>query len=368
MPLLESRPTPSATMRWGAPLAATLLMLVTGTLLFLALGKPPVAAFRAFFVQPLLSVNGLSELILKASPLILVAQGLAICYRANVWNIGAEGQLVVGAICAGALAVGFDAGAGRWLLPAMIVAGAAGGMLWAAIPALLKTRFQADETLTTLMLVYVANLLLIFMVNGPLKDPQGMNFPQTIMFGDAATFTPLVEGLRVNSSVAITILVTIAAWLFSGRSFVGYTMQVTGLAPAAARYAGFPESRAVWLGMLISGAAAGLAGVGEVAGPVGQLNPSISPGYGFAAIIVAWLGRLHPIGIVLAGLLTALLYIGGEAAQMTLQLPNAITRLFQGLLLFYLLGADVFVHYRLRRQAPRPVAPVAAVERPEAAS
>ena len=368
MPMLEARPIPSTAMRYGAPLLATVLMLLTGTLIFLALGKPPGAAFYAFFVQPLLSLNGLSELILKASPLILIGQGLALCYRANVWNIGAEGQLVFGAICGGALAVVFDGSTSHLLLPAMVVTGALGGALWAAIPALLKTHFRADETLTTLMLVYVANLLLIYMVNGPLKDPQGMNFPQTVMFGDSATFSPLVQGLRVNSSIFLAAIATVAAWVFGARSFIGYQMQVGGLAPMAARYAGFSQVRAVWLGLLISGAAAGVAGVCEVAGPVGQLNPSISPGYGFAAIIVAWLGRLHAVGIVLAGLLTALLYIGGEAAQMSLQLPNAITRLFQGLLLFYLLGADVFVNYRLRRAQIERSAPLAEMRESEAAS
>ena len=352
MQLLEARPTPSNLMRYGAPLMATVLMFITGTILFLALGKNPIVAFEAFFVQPLLSVQGISELLLKASPLILIGLGLSLCYRANVWNIGAEGQLVVGAICGGALAVVLEGSTSPLVLPAMVLVGALGGMAWAAICAFLKTRFGTDETLTSLMLVYVANLLLLFVVNGVLKDPQGMNFPQTIMFGDAALFTPLAEGLRLNTSVFITVVAVFAMWLFSTRSFVGYQMQVSGLAPHAALYAGFSQNRAVWLGMLISGAAAGIAGVAEVAGPIGQLNPSISPGYGFAAIIVAWVGRLNAVGVVLAGSLMALLYIGGESAQVTLQISNSITRLFQGMLLFYLLGADVFVNYRLHRHGP----------------
>jgi len=159
----------------------------------------------------------------------------------------------------------------------------------------------------------------------------------------------LLAGTRLNASVLFALAVTLGAWIFVTRTFAGYQMLVGGLAPLAARYAGFSETRAVWSALLIGGAAAGLAGVGEVAGPLGQLLPTVSPGYGFAAIIVAFVGRLHPFGIVAAGLLMSLLYLGGEAAQIALQVPYAVTSLFQGLLLFCLLGSDIFVFYRVRR-------------------
>jgi simple sugar transport system permease protein len=222
-------------------------------------------------------------------------------------------------------------------------------MAWAAIPAYLRTRFHANEILVTLMLTYVAALLLSYLVHGPMRDPQGLNFPQSILFGESALFPNLLAGTRLNLSVLFAPVITIAAWIFVSRTFAGYQMLVGGLAPLAARYAGFSESRAVWTALLVGGAAAGLAGVGEAAGPLGQLLPTVSPGYGFAAIIVAFVGRLHPLGIGVAGLLMSLLYLGGEAAQITLQVPYAVTSLFQGLLLFCLLGSDLFVFYRVRR-------------------
>jgi simple sugar transport system permease protein len=339
----------------ASPLLAALLTLAAGFLLFLALGQRPGAALHTFFVAPVSSRNGVGELFLKAAPLILIAQGLAIGFRANVWNIGAEGQLILGAIVASALAIGFDGSPSAWLLPAMVVSGVLGGMAWAAIPAYLKSRFHANEILVTLMLTYVAALLLSYLLHGPMRDPQGLNFPQSILFGESALFPIILPGTRLNLAVVFPLLATAAAWLFVAKSYAGYQMLVGGLAPLAARYAGYSQSRAVWTALLIGGGAAGLAGVGEVAGPLGQLLPVVSPGYGFAAIIVAFVGRLHPVGIVAAGLLMSLLYLGGEAAQITLQVPYAVTSLFQGFLLFCLLGSDLFVFYRVRLvRRPRP--------------
>jgi simple sugar transport system permease protein len=339
-------------MRWMSPVVAAGLTLVAGFFLFLALGQDPLAAFHAFFVAPLASANGLSEWVLKAAPLALIAVGLAVGFRAGVWNIGAEGQLALGAVAATGVALAFDTTPGVWVLPAMVIAGALGGMAWAAIPAFLRTRFNANEILTSLMLTYVAGLVVSYLVHGPWRDPEGFNFPQTKMFEEAALFPMLFEGLRVNASVFLALAGVAVGWVLMNRSFVGYQMRVAGLAPDAARYAGFSANRAVWFGMLAGGMAAGIAGVGEVAGPLGQLQPNVSPGYGFAAIIVAFVGRLTSAGIVLASLLMSLLYLGGESAQIALGLPSAITGLFQGMLLFFLLGADVFINYRLRRVRP----------------
>jgi simple sugar transport system permease protein len=339
-------------MRWLSPLIAAGLTLVAGFFLFLGLGQDPLAAFHAFFIAPLSSANGLSEWVLKASPLALIAVGLAVGFRAGVWNIGAEGQLALGAIAATGVALALDTTESVWVLPAMVVAGALGGMAWAAIPALLRTRFNANEILTSLMLTYVAGYLVSYLVHGPWRDPEGFNFPQTKMFEEAALFPMLFEGLRVNGSVFLALAGVFVGWVLMNRSFVGYQMRVAGLAPEAARYAGFSADRTVWIGMLAGGMAAGIAGVGEVAGPLGQLQPNVSPGYGFAAIIVAFVGRLTPLGIVLASLLLSLLYLGGESAQIALGLPSAITGLFQGMLLFFLLGADVFINYRVRRIRP----------------
>ncbi|MET0441096.1 MAG: ABC transporter permease [Casimicrobiaceae bacterium] len=355
---LEARPEPSRLMGWLSPLLAAGLTIVAGFILFTALGRDPLQAFYTFFIYPIRDLNGMTELLLKASPLMLIGVGLACGYRANVWNIGAEGQLILGAIFAGGVALAFHGEETRLVLVLMFFAGALGGMLWAAIPALLRTRFNTNEILVSLMLVYVASLLLSWLVHEPWRDPEGFNFPQTKQFTDGALYPMLVEGTRLNVGFLVALAAVAMGYVFLNRSFLGFQLRVAGLAPDAARYAGFNANRMVWLGMLISGACAGIAGMGEVAGPIGQLLPSVSPGYGFAAIIVAFVGRLHPVGILLASLLMSLLYLGGEAAQMGLALPSAMTGLFQGLLLFFLLGSDVFINYRVRviRPAAAPAA------------
>jgi general nucleoside transport system permease protein len=350
---LEARPSPSRLALWLAPVLATVATIVVGFVVFGALGRNPVAALHAFLVEPITSRYGVAELLLKASPLMLIATGLALGYRANVWNIGAEGQLTLGAIAGGGIALA--AGDTPWpsgvLLPAMFVVGALAGMAWAAIPAFLRTRFNANEILTSLMLVYVAALFLSWLVHGPWRDPQGYNFPQSTMFAADAMLPIILPETRLNAGFPLALAIVALAWLFVRRHVVGFEMRVAGLAPAAANYAGISMRRNVWLGMLAGGACAGLAGVGEAAGPIGQLLPSMSPGYGFAAIIVAFVGRLHPAGIALASVLMSLLYLGGESAQVNLALPSAVTGLFEGTLLFFLLAADVLVNYRPRVSA-----------------
>jgi simple sugar transport system permease protein len=353
----EARPTPSRLAVWLTPIIATVATIVVGFVVFGALGKDPFAALRAFFIAPIATRYGVAELLLKATPLMLIATGLAIGYRANVWNIGAEGQLTLGAIAGGgiALAVGDAPWPSFVLLPAMFIAGAAAGMAWAAIPAWLRTRFNANEILTSLMLVYVASLWLSWLVHGPWRDPEGYNFPQSKMFEANAMLPILVPETRLNAAFVLALVIVALAWIFVRRHVAGFEMRVAGLAPAAANYAGISMRRNVWLGMLAGGACAGLAGVGEAAGPIGQLLPSMSPGYGFAAIIVAFVGRLHPGGIALASVLMSLLYLGGESAQVNLGLPSAVTGLFEGTLLFFLLAADVFVNYRLRVVEGAPI-------------
>jgi len=345
---LERRAQPSTKMMFASPVIAAICMLITGYLLFTLLGKEPMHAFWVFFIKPLTTAYGIGEWLLKATPLILCGLGLAIGFRASVFNIGAEGQLTIGAIAAGGVALYFHDSNSSWILPLMMLAGIVGGMAWAAIPALLRTRFNTSEILVSLMLVYVSQLLLGYLVQGPWRDPNGFNFPQTKMFTDVETMPLLVDGLRTNLAFVLALLLVIVSWFFSHKMFAGFRMQVSGLAPAAARYAGFSQKRNVWLSFLISGGMAGIAGMAEVSGPIGQLQPVISPGYGFAAIIVAYVGRLHPLGVLLASLLMSLLYLGGESAQMQLGLPSAVTGLFQGLLLFYLLAADIFINYRFK--------------------
>jgi simple sugar transport system permease protein len=344
----EPRPAPPRALVILAPVAAAALTALAGTVLFALIGHDPAAAFYSYFVKPFLTAYGLAELAVKATPLCLCAIGLAIGFRGNVWNIGAEGQLTIGAVCGGGLALAFHGAEGPLLLPAMIVAGVAGGMAWAAIPAFLKTRFDANEILTSLMLSYVAVLLLGWLVHGPWRDPAGYRFPESRQFDPAATLPILVAGTRLHLGTLFAPLAVAAAWLVMRHSFLGFQIRVVGTAELAARYAGFSRDRVVWVSFLAAGATAGLAGLGEVAGPIGQLLPTISPGYGFAAIIVAFLGRLNPLGVLAASFLMALLYIGAETAQMDLGVPPAVSGVFQGLLLFLILASDTLVRYRIR--------------------
>ncbi|MEO7128542.1 MAG: ABC transporter permease [Rhodoferax sp.] len=345
---LEARPQASKFWSYGSPLLALLITAIIGAVLFVALGKDPVKGMLIFFWEPINSSYALGELMVKTTPLLLIALGLAVCFRTNVWNIGAEGQYVIGAVAAGGVALLAGENTGRWIVVVIMLAGVLGGMFWAAITAFLRDRFNANEILVSLMLVYVGELVLDYLVFGPLKDPQGYNFPQSKAF-DAVTQIPrLMHGSRVSIGLLIALAAVAVLWVFMYRTRAGFAQQVGGLAPAAARYAGFSSRRALWTALLISGGAAGLAGALEVAGPIGQLTPYIPVGYGFAAIIVAFVGRLHPVGIVFSSILMSMFYIGGELAQSRLGLPKALTDVFQGLLLFTLLGCDTLIAYRVK--------------------
>jgi simple sugar transport system permease protein len=345
---LEPRAEASHLMSYLSPLLAAALTLIAGMAIFSSLGKDPVEGLRLFLINPVKDLYGVSELLLKATPLMLCAIGLAVGFRANIWNIGAEGQFMLGTVGATGVALYFQDSDSSLVLPAMVLAGAAAGAAWAAIPALLKTRFNANEILVSLMLVYVAQLFVSWLVFGPWKDPDGFNFPQTAMFADHALLPILIEGTRLHTGFLIALAALVAGYAFMNRSYTGFKMRVAGEASEAARYAGFSANRMIWIGLLTGGAAAGIAGMSEVAGPMGQLTDKVNLGYGFAAIIVAFVGRLNPVGIFLASLLMALLYIGGEQVQQYMNLPSSISLVFQGLLLFFLLGSDVFIHYRLK--------------------
>jgi len=350
---LELRPEPSRVMSVASPLLALAITVLIGTCLFLLLGKDPLRGLYIFFIEPAKSIYALTELAMKAVPLMLIALGLAVCFRSNVWNIGAEGQFIVGAIAASGVAMLADKETGRWIVAAVLVAGVVGGMVWAGIVALLRDRFNANEILVSLMLVYVAEMVLSYLVYGPWKDPQGYNFPQTITFLKSTQVPKLFPTFRVNIGLVMALIAVGVFWVLLFRTYAGFQLQVGGLAPAAARYAGFSSRRALWMALLLSGGMAGLAGGLEVAGPLGQLTPHVPAGYGFAAIIVAFVGRLHPLGIVFSAVLMSMFYIGGELAQSRLGLPKSLTGVFQGLLLFTLLACDTLIAYRLRWKPAR---------------
>jgi general nucleoside transport system permease protein len=345
---LELRADHSPFALLGVSLVAVIASFTVGMILVAVMGKSPLKVADSFFIQPFMSRYGIGEILLKTGPLLLIAQGLAVGFRANVWNIGAEGQLIVGAIAAGALALAFDASNSVFVLPAMIIAGALAGAAWAGIAAFLRVRFNANEILTTFMLSSVALQILYYLVTGPLRDPYGQNFPQSALFGPAALFSPLIPGARANTSLLLGLAATVIAYVLMQRSIHGFRLLVSGLAPRAARYAGFGEARTVWIGLLAGGVCAGIAGVGEVAGPIGMLQRVLSPGYGFAAIIVAFLGGLHPIGILFAAVFMALLYVGGDFALVSADLPKAFATVFQSLLLVFYLAGALFTIYRVR--------------------
>jgi ABC-type uncharacterized transport system permease subunit len=336
-----------------SPVVALAVTLVFGLILFTALGVDPFRALYIFFIEPLTQLWSVEELIVKAAPLILIGCGLAICFRANVWNIGAEGQFTIGAIFGSAIPVLLPDASGFWVLPAMVLLGAIGGALYGLIPGFLKTRFNANEILTSLMLTYVALLLLDYLVRGPWRDPGSFNFPESRLFGDAGTLPILLGNSRLHIGVTFGLIAAVVLGIMLKFLVSGFAIRLAGEAARAARFSGFSQNSMVLAVFAISGALAGIAGISEVSGAIGQLRPEISPGYGFTAIIVAFLGRLNPLGIVVAGLVLALTYLGGEAAQVSLGLSDKVTRVFQGLLLFAVLGFDTLIHYRIRLRSRR---------------
>jgi ABC-type uncharacterized transport system permease subunit len=347
MPLvLEKRAERSNRMALLSPVLAILLTVITGAIIFALRGIDPLHGLNVYFIEPLTQLWSVQQLIVKATPLVLIGVGLAVCYTANVWNIGAEGQLTAGAILGGMIPVLFPEWQSPLTLLAMLLLGIAGGMAYGAIPAVLKTRFSANEILTSLMLVYVVQLLLDWLVRGPWRDPMGFNFPKTITFLDWQLL-PMLWG-SVHAGAIFALLAALILAFVMGRMLKGFEIRVSGNAPRAGRFAGFSRPRTILFCFLLSGGLAGLAGITDVASVVGQLQPQISPGYGFTAIIVAFLGRLNPIGALFAGLMLALSYLGGEAAQISLGLSDRIAKVFQGILLFFILGCDTLILYRFR--------------------
>lgn len=350
---LEKRPNPSKFWLYGTPIVAVILTMIVGGALFAMMGKNPFEVIRTIFWDPLFGEFAFylrGQLLVKAGPLILIAIGLALGFKAGIWNIGAEGQYIMGAICGAAVGLAFYPTESRWIYPAMVIAGAFGGWAWAMIPAILKTRFNTNEILVSLMLVYVAQTILAKASTGFLKNPEGMGFPGSRNFSSypAASNPELIAGTGMHWGVVTSLVVALIAWVILSRHIIGFQIKLSGQAPRAARFHGVNPNALVVLCMGISGGLAGLAGLYEVTGPAGQISIDFNVGYGFTAIIVAFLGRLNPIGIVFAGLLMALTYVGGEMAATNLGLPSAAIEMFRGMLLFFLLGVDVLTNYRIR--------------------
>ena len=342
------RQAPSRLWQVASPMLALVLAVITGAWFLALQGLPVSAVLYDFLIAPLTDNYSRIELLGKATPLLICALGLAVCYRAKLWNIGGEGQFLMGAIAGGALALHIDSWSSWMSIPIILLAGMIAGALWAALAAWLRTRWDANEVLTTIMLNYIALNFLAWCVNGPLKDPHGFSFPESALFADSVLL-PSISTTAYLSLGALIAAVFAALFLLAHyRAVLFYRLRLFGYDQKSVRFSGGNPKRLTWQALAISGAMAGLAGVLEIIGPVGQLTMNISFGFGYTAIIVAFLGRLHPTGIVFASLLMALTYLGGENLQLQHQLPKATTSIFQGALLLFLLACDFLVHHKLR--------------------
>ena len=350
---LEKRAGPSKAWALATPLVAVALTMIVGGILFAALGKNPFETIRTIFLDPLFSEFAWfyrPQLLIKGAPLVLIAIGLSFGFRAGVWNIGAEGQYIMGAICGAAMGLAFHPMESHLIFPLMVLAGAFGGWAWAMIPGVLRVKFGTNEILVSLMLVYVAEQLLASMALGAMRNPEGMGFPgsRNLAQYPSAANLELIKDSGMHWGVVAALIAVIFAYVTLSRHIFGFQVRLAGQSPRAANFAGVNPAGMILICLGISGALAGLAGLFEVAGPAGQISIDFNVGYGFTAIIVAFLGRLHPIGILLAGGLMALTYIGGEIAQSNLGLPGAAIQLLQGMLLFFLLAVDMLTNYRIK--------------------
>tara|TARA_S200000501_G_scaffold181825_2_gene171271 strand:+ start:4507 stop:5580 length:1074 start_codon:yes stop_codon:yes gene_type:complete len=345
---IERRSDIPASLYFLTPIIAVILTIIGGGVIFYTLGFNPIEALKFYFITPISNLYGLSELLLKATPLCLIAIGLSFCFKSNNWNIGAEGQLTFGAIVGGGVALLFYNQDGFYILPIIIISGALGGMLFALIPAVLKTYFNTNEILVSLMLVYVSKLLLDYLVVGPWSNPEGFNFPETRQFSNSARMPLLFEGLRIHVGIFLALAAVLLSWFVLFKTYIGFQIKVSGLSLKTAKFAGFKGKTMILVVFMISGACAGIAGVGEITGPIGQLHRMISPDYGFTAIIVAFLGRLNPFGIIFASLIVALTYLGAETAQIFLQVPKYTGQVFQGMILFFLLASDYLLFFKIK--------------------
>lgn len=344
---LEKRREPSMAMLVTTPIASVLLTMLIGIVVFDLIGIDGFKAVVDIFLSPLLLSYKWQDVAVKAAPLIIIALGLSMGNRAQVWNIGAEGQYVIGALCCAGVGIAFGQTGGFFVVLIMIAAGVAGGGLWAAVPAWLRTKFNVNEILSSLMLTYISLQVLGYLVGGPWKDPNGRNFPATAPLADSQTL-PVWPESTVHLGVLIALILPFVFWVIMARSEFGYQVRVVGSSTTAARHGGFDSKRTIWATLIIGGAMAGLAGAFEFVGVLHKMDLGFPSGYGFTAIIVAFLGRLNPFGCLVAGIVLAVTYVGGQMAQTSVHIPNSTAGIFQAMMLFFILASDILVRYRIR--------------------
>ncbi len=346
MPIrFEKRLAPTPLMTVAVPVLSVILALLFCAVFLALTGRHPIELYAAMVSGALGSVYGLSETTVKAIPLMLCGLGIAVAFRMQLWNIGAEGQLYLGAFAATWLPLTFPELPAFIMLPAMVVLGAAAGALWALGPAYLRVKWRVNEIITTLMLNYVGILLVNYFVYGPWRDPKGFNFPLTAQFPPAAML-PTFGDSRIHVGLLLALALVVLFIVIFRNSRWGYEIKVIGASERAARYAGMDIKRNMFLVMALSGAICGLAGMTEVSGIVGRLQPNLSPGYGYTAIIVAWLARLNPIAIVLVAGMFGVLQVGGYIVQ-TFGVPASVAAMIQGAILFFVIGGEIFTNYRI---------------------
>ncbi len=344
---LEKRREPSVTMLVLTPVVSVLVTMLIGIVVFDLIGIDGLKAVTDIFITPLITSYKWQDVAVKAAPLIIIALGLSVANRAQVWNIGAEGQYIMGALCATGVGIAFGSVGGPLVVTLMVMAGVLGGAAWAAVPAGLRTRFSVNEILSSLMLTYVAGHVLSYLVGGPWKDPEGRNFPVTAPLADSQTL-PVWGTSTVHLGILVALILPFVFWYLMSRSVFGFQVRVVGSAPNAARHGGFDGRQTIWLAMTISGAMAGLAGALEFTGVLHKMDLGFPSGYGFTAIIVCFLGRLNPVGCLIAGIVLAVTYVGGQMAQSSVKIPSSTAGIFQAMMLFFILASDILIRYRVK--------------------
>lgn len=344
---IEPRQSTSRAFAIVIPVLSAVVSLAFAAIPLLAAGANPMIAYAEMFKGVFGSVFAISEMLTRATPLIFTGLAAALAFRARLWNIGAEGQLYLGAMAAVAIGSGFLDISGILLLPLIIVLGAAVGAVGMAAPTYLKVRFGADEVVTTLLLNFIIIIFLQMMLEGPLQDPMGLGWPQSAPVLDQGMLPPLMDRMRVHSGLLIALVLAAIAQFMLVRSVWGFKLRAVGENAAAARHAGINVNRSLFSVALISGGLAGLAGVSEVAGLKGYLTADLSPGFGYTGIVVAMLAGLSPAGVVVAALFIASVFVGADSMSRAMGVSSFLADLIVSVSLLCVLVGGFISRYRV---------------------